>query len=309
MKRYLAIYVIILSVVVPLAAFSEDVISGQKFQALKVKPDQYVNRSVILEDTFQGIDNKFSKIERQNYYTPDRYVKFSLGQCPYPCIGLRSSVENALADCSRGDLVSVHGDLVQIRQSRTLEKIHGRYSGGPSWDERVYIYGPLPSEYIFTVGNIAKGWGRQDSPEQMFSEGARLSESHYQKVSTADVKRDLEKLIERSIWFEGTFEGLDSNFSEREKEAGLTSDKNLQFKMKGLDMPCLISKRDMNIEGFKKVAPGTTVQVYGRIRTKATPKGVWSGFIADRVAKVVRREAPPSTEKEGDSPPIPPPPE
>lgn len=308
MTRHLLICGVIILVAMPLAVFSKDVISGRKFQALEAEPDLYVNRSVVLEGTFQGIDQKFSKIERQNRYTPDMYVKFILAQCPYPCLGMRSSIQDALAKCSRGDLVRVTGDLVQIRQSRTLETIQGSYSLGPSWDERVNLYGPLPSEYLFTVGNVEKGWGRQDSPKDMFSEGSNLKESHYQKVSLADVKADLDKRSERAIWFQGTYEGLDSNFSEKEKEAGLTPDKNLQFSVKGLGIPCFIMKDDKNIEGFKQVVPGTIIQVYGRIRTKETPGGIWGGFFADRVAKVVRRKAPPSTEKEESSPPLSPPP-
>jgi hypothetical protein len=306
MERSLPVFIVILLCAVPLSVLSEDVITGQKFQALDAAPDQYVDQSVVLEDTFQGIDKNFSRIETQNYYTPDRYVKFTLAQCPYPCIGMMASIEKSLEQCTPGDLVRVYADLMQINESRTMEQIQGRYSGGPSWDERVYVYGPLKSEYFFNVGHLEKGWGRKDTPEEMFAEGKNLSEAHYQKVTPAELKSDMGKFIEKSVWFEGAFEGLDTTFSKKEKAVGLTPDKNLQFKIKGVDVPCLISKSGSNLEGLKKVAPGSEVQVYGRIRAKETPDGIWGGFFVDRVTRTVPREKAPTKEPEKDAPPPPP---
>ena len=91
-----------------LAAQGEEKINGDKFNAFTASPDRYLEQPVVLEDTFERIEQKFSRIETQNYLTPDRYVKFSLGQCPYPCIGMRTStVEVGLDKCGRGDLVPV----------------------------------------------------------------------------------------------------------------------------------------------------------------------------------------------------------
>ena len=188
-----------------------------------------------------------------------------------------------------GELITVIGNLQKIYDNRTAETDRGKNTGGRSWEERVYVYGPLQSEYYFNVIKIAKGWGKQDSPEDMFAEGKNHTEEHYQQVSPETIVDDPLKLVERSLWFEGAYGGSDENFSEGEKAAGLTSEKVIKFSVQGMKMPCYISKSGMNVEGFKSVPIGAKVQIYGRIRIKETPKGLRSAFLVDRVTRTVTK--------------------
>jgi hypothetical protein len=270
---------------------ADEVITGEKFQMFRVSPERYLQQPVILEDTFGRIDSSFSRIELQNYLTPNQYLKFSLGQCPYSCIAPRTpDIENALGKCTSGDLVRVTGTLQKVYEKRTMEQVRGKYTGGRSWEERVYVYGPLQSEYYFNVIKVEKGWGKQDSPEEMFDEGKNLTEQHYQRVSPGTIGGDPEKLVERSIWFEGAYGGFAEDFSDGEKAAGLTPDKVIKFTVKGMKMPCYIAKSGTNVEGFKNVPVGAELQIYGRIRVKETPKGLKSAFFVDRVTRTVPGE-------------------
>lgn len=288
MKSNLCLLVVAFVCTSSLVASADDTITGEKFQMFNASPERYLQRPVVLEDTFGRVTTSFSRIETQNYLTSNRYLKFSLGQCSYPCIAPRGpSLENAIGGCTDGELVRVTGNLRKVREKRTMEKVRGKYTGGRSWQERVYVYGPLQSEYYFNVIKIEKGWGKQDSPEDMFSEGKNLAEKHYQQVSPETIAGDPEKLVERSIWFEGAYGGFDENYSEDEKVAGLTPDKVIEFTVKGMKMPCYISKSEANVEGFKSVPIGAKVQVYGRIRVKETPKGLKSAFFVDRVTRTV----------------------
>ncbi|MEJ2745359.1 MAG: hypothetical protein P8123_06705 [bacterium] len=297
MKSNLWLFIIAFACTSSIAANADETISGEKFQMFKVSPDRYLEQPLALEDTFGRVSDSFSRIETQNYLTPDRYVKFSLGQCPYPCIAPRTpTLENALGKCMDGDLVKVTGTLQKVHEKRTMEKVRGKYTGGRSWEERVYVYGPLKSEYYFNVIKVEKGWGKKDSPEDMAAEGKNLMEQHYRQVSPEEIGGDPEKLVERSIWFEGAYGGFDEKFSEGEKAAGLTPEKVIKFRVKGMKLPCYISKSGTNVEGFKGVPIGANVQVYGRIRVKETPKGLQSAFFVDRVTRTV-------TKKEPDTPP------
>ncbi|MCX6339871.1 MAG: hypothetical protein NTX71_08130 [Candidatus Aureabacteria bacterium] len=291
MKRNALVLAVALVCVSSLMVRADETITGQKFQLFNASPERYLEQPVALEDTFGKIVDPFSRIEIQNYLTPDRYLKFKLGQCPYPCIAPRSpSLEDALGGCMRGELIRITGNLQKVYEKRTMETVRGKYTGGRSWEERVYVYGPLQSEYYFNVIKIEKGWGRQDSPEDMFAEGKNLAEEHYQQVSPEAITGEPEKLVERSIWFEGAYGGFDENFSEGEKAAGLTPEKVIKFAVKGMQMPCYVSKSESNAEGFKSVPLGAKVQIYGRIRVKETPKGLRSAFFVDRVTRTVSKE-------------------
>ena len=91
MKGCTAVLVVALLCAAPLAAHSQEVISGSKFNAFRASAANYMNRPVVLEDTFENIVEKFSIIEIGNNLTSDMHVKFDLGRCPYPCIGMRTT--------------------------------------------------------------------------------------------------------------------------------------------------------------------------------------------------------------------------
>lgn len=290
MKSNLWLFVVAFVCASSIAASADETITGEKFQMFNASPERYLEQPLALEDTFGKVTSSFSRIETQNYLTPDRYLKFNLGQCPYPCIAPRTpSLEDALGRCMNGELIKVTGNLQKVNENRTMETVRGKYTGGRSWEERVYVHGPLQSEYYFNVIKIEKGWGKQDSPEEMFSEGKNLTEAHYQQVSPEAIGGDPEKLVERSIWFEGAYGGFDENFSDGEKAAGLTPDKVIKFTVKGMQMPCYVSKSDTNVAGFKSVPVGAKVQIFGRIRVKETPKGLQSAFFVDRVTRTVTK--------------------
>jgi hypothetical protein len=273
---------------VPLTAGGADVITGQKFQDFVVSPASYLERPVVLEDTFEAIVQDFSKIETQNDYTPALYLKFRLGQCPYPCIGMNAPpLAKSLASCARGDLIRVTGNLQQIQEKRTMATVRGQYLGGPSWEERVYVNGPLKSEYFFSVGSVEKGWGKQDSPKDMFAEGGNLSEEQYQDIPLAEMNVEPGRLVERSLRIQGKYAGLDDVFSDPEKAAGLTSESVVKFKVEGMAMACYVPKSDTTLSAFKAIPLGNSIQVYGRIRMKDTPGGAVPGFFIDRVTKTV----------------------
>jgi len=291
MKRNALLFAVAFLCVRPLMVSAEEEITGAKFQEFTALPDRYLERPVVLEDTFEKILEGFSRIETQNYFTSGEHLKFKLGQCPFPCIGMRTpSLEDAFGKCTRGELIRVTGNLQKVYEKRTIETTRGSFSGGRDWEERVYVSGPLKSEYFFSVGRIEKGWGRHDSPEDMFSEGKNLMEEHYQQVSPAAITGEPEKLVERSIWFEGAYGGFDEHFGEGEEAVGLTPEKVIKFRVKGMQMPCYVSKSESNVEGFKSVPVGSKVQVYGRIRIKETPKGLRSAFLVDRVTRTVSRK-------------------
>lgn len=270
-----------------LAAQGEEKINGDKFNAFTASPDRYLEQPVVLEDTFERIEQKFSRIETQNYLTPDRYVKFSMGQCPYPCIGMRTStVESGLDKCGRGDLVRVHGNLVKIMESRLMDTVR---QGGAGWhmDDQVYVAGPLQYEYYFSVGSVEKGWGRQDPPAEMFSEGANLRETHYVEVPAAEINVDPGRLVERAIWFKAEYGGISGSLSDLENAAGLTPETAIKFTLKGIAMPCYVVKSDATLQGLNGIPPGNTVHAFGRIRVKETAKGTLVGFYLDRMTKTV----------------------
>lgn len=274
-----------------IAAGADVTVTGEKFQLFNSSPERYLEQPLALEDTFGQVSGTFSHIEIQNYLTSDQHLKFKLGQCSYPCIAPRSpELEEALGRCMKGELITVVGNLQKIYEKRTMETVRGKYTGGRSWEERVYVYGPLQSEYYFNVIKIEKGWGKQDSPEDMSAEGKNLTEEHYEQVSPETIVDDPLKLIERSIWFEGAYGGLNESFSEGEKAAGLTPEKVIKFSVEGMKTPCYVSKSGTNVEGFRSVPVGAKVQIYGRIRIKETPKGLKSAFLVDRVTRTVPKE-------------------
>lgn len=291
MNKNLWLLVVVFVCAGSIASGADETITGEKFQMFNSSPERYLERPLALEDAFGKAATSFSRIETQNYLTPDRYVKFNMGQCAYPCIAPRTpSIEDAVGRCISGELVKVTGYLQKVYEKRTMETVRGKYTGGRSWEERVYVYGPLQSEYYFNVIKIEKGWGRQDSPEDMSAEGKNLSEQHYQQVSPETIAGEPEKLVERSIWFEGAYGGCDDSFSEGEKAAGLTPDRVIKFTVKGMKMPCYVSRSETNVEGFKGVPTGAKVQIFGRIRVKETPKGLRSAFFVDRVTRTVTKE-------------------
>ncbi|MCX6357669.1 MAG: hypothetical protein NT045_07345 [Candidatus Aureabacteria bacterium] len=271
---------------------AEEVIHGDTFQAFRVSPDRYMGRPVVLEDTFENIVERFSRIETVNFYTADRYLKFRLGQLPYPCIGMRTAfVQDALNTCTPGDHVRVQGSLMSILEARTRETTRGKYTGGRSWEERVYVYGPRESEIIFLASRVERGWGSHDSPEEMFEEGTNLKEEQYQEVTPAVLGSNANLPVERPIWFEGEYGGMDESFSDLEKAAGMTPQKVIKLAMRGVVVPCYLPMNDANMAGLRMIPPGNKLQVYGRIRVKETQKGKLNGFVVDRVTKTVVREA------------------
>lgn len=278
---------LVLAVAVVCAAVSmtqgEETINGEAFNSFSASPDRYLERPVVLEDTFERIDRDFSRIETQNYLTGDRYLKFSLGQCPYPCIGLRTSaVESGLDKCGRGDLVRVCGNLVKITESRLAGRVR---EGGAGWhkDDYVYVVGPLPSEYYFSVGGVEKGWGRQDPLAEIYSEGSNLRDTHYAEVPAAEVNVAPGAFVERAIWFAAPYGDIGREFSELETAAGLSDATTIKFSLKGIAMPCYTAKSDATLQGLGGLPAGTPVRAYGRIRTKETAKGMLAGFFLDRM--------------------------
>lgn len=270
-----------------LSTQGEEKINGAKFNAFTASPDRFLEQPVVLEDTFERIEQKFSRIETQNYLTPDRYVKFSMGQCPYPCIGLRTSmVEKGLDLCGPGDLVRVHGNLVKIMESRLIETVR---ESGAGWhkDDQVYVAGPLQYEYYFSVGSVEKGWGRQDAPAEMFSEGENLHETHYTEVSAAEVNVDPGKLVERAIWFKAGFGGIVGSRTGIESAAGLTPETTIKFALKDIAMPCFVVKSADTLKGLEGIPIDNTVHAFGRIRVKETAQGTLVGFYLDRMTKTV----------------------
>lgn len=267
------------------SAQAEETITGDAFRAFGVSPERYLMRPVVLEDTFERIERGFNRIEMQNYLTNDRYVKFSLGQSPYPCIGLRTqAVESGLDVCGRGDLVRVRGNLIKITESRLAARVR---AGGAGWhkDDHVYVVGPLQSEYYFSVGGVEKGWGGQDVPAEMYAEGMNLRETHYAEVPAAKVNVVPGALVERAIWFSAPYGGIVNDFSEIETAAGLNAAATIKFALAGIAMPGYTAKSDATLEGLSGVPVGTPVRAYGRIRTKETGKGMLAGFFLDRMTR------------------------
>lgn len=300
---------------IPLAVHSGEVITGAKFNAFTASPNDYLEMSVILEDTFEGVVQTFNRTETQNYYTPDMYVKFKLGRCPYPCVGMKTGLlERGLNQCAPGDLIRVHGSLAQIYQSRTMATVQGQYSGGPSYDERINVYGPLASEFLFVVGQIEKGWGKQDTADEMLSEGKHLPAENYRDVPLAELNLEPGSFVEKCIFFQGGFGGISSSFTDLEKAAGLTPDKVIKFTVQDEAMSNYVPRSDANVEGFKNIPQGNKIQVYGRIRVKDTPQGVLAGVMVDRVTKTVTIKpaapaaAPQDSGPAGQYPLVPPPP-
>lgn len=285
MKWRLMAGMVMVAAVLP--AQGEEKINGEKFNAFTASPDRYLGQPVVLEDTFGRIEQQFSRIETQNYLTTDRYVKFSTGQCPYPCIGMRTSaVESGLGKCGRGDLVRIHGNLIKIRESRLVESVR---ESGAGWhkDDQVYVTGPLQCEYYFSVGSVEKGWGSQDPPAEMFSEGTNLRETHYTEVPAAEVDVAPGKLVERAIWFKAGFVGISASLTDLENAAGLTPETTIKFALKDIAMPCFVVKSDETLKGLQGIPPGNTVHSFGRIRVKETAKGTLVGFYLDRMTKTV----------------------
>ncbi|MCX6354536.1 MAG: hypothetical protein NTZ78_06490 [Candidatus Aureabacteria bacterium] len=290
MKNYYWIMALTFAVLAPRAIFSEEEITGDKHQAFRVSPDKYLDRAIVLEDTFEKVAEHFNRMEIDNYYNPGQYVKFFVGQSPYPCIGMRlPSVEDALDKCSRGDLLRVHGTLKTIMEKRMKETVRGKSLGGAAWEEHVYVYGPRESELIFLVTRVERGWGKGDSPEEMFAEGTNLKEEHYQEIPPEQIAGEGVKLIERSVWFEGEFGGISENFTDLEKAAGTAPDKVIKFSVKGCRVLCYVPFNDANLAGFRAIPSGNKVQVYGRVRMKETPKGEFTGFFVDRLTKTVSK--------------------
>ncbi|MDP8247856.1 MAG: hypothetical protein P9M00_06940 [Candidatus Tritonobacter lacicola] len=293
MKRCAVVIIVALLCGLPPAVLSQEVISGEKFNAFRASSAKYMNLPVVLEDTFENIVQSFNKIEIGNNLSSEMSVKFKLGQCPYPCIGTRTPpVMDNLEKVGPGDLVRVTGSLRTIEEKKKKRvRVSGRYTGGPSYRERIHVYGPRPSEIYFNVSKVEKGWGKGDSPEEMLKEGQNLEEEHYKEVSIAEIMDDPDKLIDKAIWFEDTYGGVVENLTELEVAAGATSDNVIKFKMKDQkDTACYIPFSKSNLEGLKSLPAGTEVQIYGRIRVKETPKGLIGGIMADRILKIVTRE-------------------
>ena len=300
MKRCAVVIIVALLCGLPPAVLSQEVISGEKFNAFRASSAKYMNLPVVLEDTFENIVQSFNKIETGNNLTSEMSVKFKLGQCPYSCIGTRTPlVMDSLEKVGPGDLVRVTGSLRTIEEKKKRVSVSGRYTGGPSYRERIHVYGPRPSEIYFNVSKVEKGWGRGDSPEEMLKEGQNLEEEHYREVSVAEIMDDPEKLIDKAIWFEDTYGGVVDDLTELEVAAGVTPEKVIKFKMKDQkNTACYIPFSESNLKGLKSLPAGTEVQVYGRIRVKETPKGLIGGIMADRILKIVSREgAPPAAPK------------
>ena len=304
MSRYILLAVAALSCGLSNTAFSQEIITGEKFNAFRADAAAYMGRSVVLEDTFKSIVDNFNRVETSNNLTPNRHVKFRLGRSPYPCIGLRTNtVMSGLRKVGPGDLVRVTGNLKTIREKRPRIKSSGKYKSGIKYKERTRIYGPEKKEVIFEVARVEKGWGREDSFQEMVAEGKGLDESNYRLVkpgeSQLEKPLDVEKLVARAITFKGTYEGVDVNFSELEKAAGLSLKKAIKFRVNTgkKDIVCYIPFSERTLEEFKAIPAGTRVQVFGRIRMKSTPKGVLVGFVADDIDALGGGEPAPSSEK------------
>ena len=303
MKGCTAVLVVSLLCAAPLTAHSQEVITGTKFNAFRASAANYMNMPVVLEDTFGNIVEQFSIIEIGNNLTSNMYVKFDLGQCPYPCIGMRTTpVMSGLDQVGPSDLVRVTGNLNTIQEKQKRVRVSGRYTGGPSYSERINVYGPKESEIYFSVSSVEKGWGKDDSVQDMAEEGKNLSPVHYQEVKAGEdpiKEEEVEHLADKAIWFQGKYDGLDENLTELETAAGVSPDTIIKFTVDaGADrVPCYIPFSESNLAGFKALEKGTEVHVYGRIRKKETPKGWIAGFVADRVDKVVITEAPPEAEE------------
>ena len=293
MKKCAVVIAGILVIGSPLTVLSQEIISGEKWNEFIASSAGYINRSVTLEDTFGKINTDFNSIETGNNLTNRRHVKFALNQCPYPCIGLRSSpVMSGLTKIGPGDLVSVTGSLKTIKEKPPRISTTGKTKGGIKYKEKTRVYGAKRSEVYFDVGSVEKDWGSTDTFEQMVAEGKNLNDSDYLLVkpgeSQLEKEIDIEKLVARAITFTGTYEGVDINFSDLEKAAGLSLENAIKFSVNTgkKSIACFIPFSDQVFEEFKDLAIGSRVQVFGRIRMKETPKGVLVGFVADSVDAV-----------------------
>jgi hypothetical protein len=290
MKSRMTVMAVIFLLGVPRFVFSQEVISGEKWNEFIASSAGYMNRSVILEDTFKKIDDNFNRVEDSNNLTAGRHVKFRLGQCPYPCIGLRlSPVMNGLKQAGPGDLVRVTGMLKTLRQKPPRISSEGTSARGAHYKEKTRVYAAPKTQIYFDVGAVVKDWEEGATPKRMFAEGANLDESDYMEVKPGESQLEqevgIEKLVARAITFKGTYEGIDAAFTPLEQAAGLSAYEAVKFKVDTgrKTIACLIPFSAEVLQAFKEMPSGTRVQVYGRIRMKNTPKGVLVGFIADKV--------------------------
>jgi hypothetical protein len=304
MKSRAVVIVTIFLLGVPLYAFSQEVISGEKWNAFIASSSGYMNRSVILEDTFKKIDDSFSSVEAGNNFTSSRYIKFRLGQCPYPCIGLRlSPVMKGMKQAGPGDLIRVTGMLKTLRQKPPRIKSDGNFSGGAHYTEKTRVYGAPKTQIYFDVGAVVKDWEEAATPKKMFAEGANLDESNYMEVKPGESQLEqevsIEKLVAKAITFKATYKGIDDAFTPMEQAAGLSAYEAVKFKVDTgrKTIACLIPFSAEVLQQFKEMPSGTRIQVYGRIRMKNTPKGVLVGFIADNVDALGGGEKPPPPAK------------
>ncbi|MDD5556920.1 MAG: hypothetical protein PHN82_06695 [bacterium] len=286
------------------AGAAEEVIGGAKIGEFAASPGTWLERPVVIEDTFDGIVQQFSQIETENNYTPEMYLKFRLGHSPYPCIGLNvPSLTRAVGACAPGDLVRVRGNLRPIQEKRERAYIRGDYSGGPSWEERVYANGPLKTEYFFSVGSVEKGWGKREHPKELFDEGAHLWETSYREIPLAELNVEPGALVEKAVRFEGTFKGLDDAFGERETAAGITAEHAIKFRIEGMALSCYLPRTDAALAAMRTVPAGSTVHLYGRVRLREAPTGAVVGFYTDRLTRLVPPPATPSAEAGAPPPP------
>lgn len=297
MRKISVIVAAVLLCGLPFVAQSQEVITGEKYNAFLASSGNYMNRPVILEDTFKSIQGDFSKAETDNNLTNNRHVKFRLGRFPGACIGSRiPPVMDGLKEVGPGDLVRVTGSLREIKEKPVRIKTTGKFKSGRKYKERSRIYGPDKTEIYLNVSKVEKGWGAGDSIEEMAEEGKSLRDEDYIEVKPGDsqLERDVEagKLTDRAIRFRGDYKGIDSNLTDLEKAAGLTSENAIKFSVESgtKTIPCYIPFSEANLQGFKNLPVGTEVIVSGRIRKRETPKGTLGGFVADRVDGVVVRE-------------------
>ena len=266
MKSRAVVIVTIFLLGIPVHIFSQEVISGEKWNEFIASSSGYMNRSVILEDTFKKIDDNFSSVEASNNFTNSRYVKFRLGQCPYPCIGLRlSPVMKGLKQAGPGDLVRVTGRLMTLRQKPPRITTDGKFSGRAHYTEKTRIYGAPKTQIYFDVGAVVTDWERVATPKEMFAEGANLDESNYMEVrpgeSQLEQEVSIEKLVAKAITFKGTYEGIDNGFTNLEKAAGLSAYEAIKFRVNTgrKIIACLIPFSAQVLQEFKDMPSGTRI--------------------------------------------------
>ena len=110
---------VIFLLIVPRFVFSQEVIRGEKWNAFIASSAGYMNRSVILEDTFRNIDDNFNSVEASNNLTGGRYVTFKVdtGRKTIAClIPFSAEVLQQFKEMPSGTRIQVYG---RIRMKNT----------------------------------------------------------------------------------------------------------------------------------------------------------------------------------------------